>query len=120
MLHSWDRISNFQIDTRVAPVIGRVGPSKKKKKKKKALSHQNVSMETTVLSANKKTGLYDIWGAGDGVKVASKWANIQLISMQNLSLMSFLRITYELDLLVSSFPRSVKVFIHLMPDEIIN
>jgi len=64
--------SDLQIDTRVAPVVGRVGPSKKKKKKRKALSHQNVSMETTVLSANKKTGLYDIWGAGDGVKVASK------------------------------------------------
>merc|ERR1712176_1374663 len=54
--------SDLQIDTRVAPVVGRVGPSKKKKKKKK---QQDVSMVTAPLSDNRKSGcVYDIWGAG--------------------------------------------------------
>jgi len=55
--------SDLQIDTRVAPVVGRVGPSKKKKKKKK--KQQDVSMVTAPLSDNRKSGcVYDIWGAG--------------------------------------------------------
>jgi len=55
--------SELQIDTRVAPVVGRVGPSKKKKKKKKPLSQQDISMVTD--STNSKSGsVYDIWGAG--------------------------------------------------------
>lgn len=51
----------FQIDTRVAPVVGRNGPSKKKKKRKKApLATPDVTMGT---SAEKKQGVYDIWGS---------------------------------------------------------
>lgn len=51
--------TELQIDTRVAPVVGRLGPSKKKKKKK---PQQDVSMVTN--SDNKKSGcVYDIWGA---------------------------------------------------------
>ena len=57
----------FQIDTRVAPVVGRVGPSKRKKKKKK--SPQDVAMTTESVTANRKTGsVYDIWGSGDQTK----------------------------------------------------
>ena len=55
----------LQIDTRVAPVVGRVGPRKKKKKKKPA-PQPDVTMVTG--SANRKNG-YDIWGTGSNTEV---------------------------------------------------
>ncbi|KAL5272281.1 hypothetical protein ACHWQZ_G000487 [Mnemiopsis leidyi] len=55
--------SDLQIDTRVAPVVGRLGPSKRKKKKKKSQPQPDVAMTTESMSANRKTGsVYDIWG----------------------------------------------------------
>ena len=67
IINLFDRIS-IQIDTRVAPVVGRLGPSKKKKKK----PQQDVSMVTN--SGNKKSGcVYDIWGASNEKKITKEW-----------------------------------------------
>lgn len=66
--------SELQIDTRVAPVVGRIGPAKrKKKKKKKTLSQQDISMVTASLPTNRKSGpVYDIWDAGNDKEVTKE------------------------------------------------
>ena len=64
--------ANCQIDTRVAPVVGRVGPRKKKKKKKPA-PQSDVAMVAGSLSANRKSGsVYDIWGTGNNTEVVKE------------------------------------------------